>query len=75
MDLYTDSQVPAPSASAWLVDMSEFGGPCFVVLRTSRCDARTATVSHLIEIGFGLDRAKVESLVSRAAVTEAAVIW
>ncbi len=75
MDLYTDSQVPTPSATAWLVDMSEFGGPCFVVLRTSRFDARRAIVSHLIEIGFGLHRSEVESLASRAAVSEAAVIW
>ena len=75
MAIYTDSQVPTPSASAWRVDMGGYGGPCFVVLRTSSAEACEAVASHLIEIGFGVERAKIEAVLARATVTEVAVIW
>ncbi len=75
MALYNDSQVPTPSANAWRVDMGGYGGPCFVVLRTSSTEACEAVVEHLIEIGFGVERAKIEAALAKATITEVAVIW
>lgn len=75
MDLYNDSQVPTPSAVAWMVDLSRVGGPTFVVLRTRSAEARAAVADHLFEIGYNPDRAAIETLVAWARVSEATVVW
>lgn len=75
MDLYTDSQVPPPSAQAWSVDLGPVGGPAFTVMRRSAVQAREAVVAYLVEIGSGLTWLAATDLVARATVTEAAVIW
>jgi len=71
----TERQVPPPSAQAWSVDLTDVGGPAFMVLRTSADEAREAVMAYLVEIGSGLTWIAATDLVGRAAVSEVSVVW
>ena len=69
------SQVPAPSAAAWLLDLAHSRGPRFVVLRGDEADARSALIEHLIEIGNLGTAAEAQELVQEAIGEPIGVIW
>jgi len=68
-------QVPAPSAAAWLIDLSSFDGPSYTVLRLDEGAARRALREHLLDIGAVLSDEEAGALVDHAASTPSAVIW
>lgn len=53
-------QAPSASATAWLADLSERGGPRFVVLRVGERESRAALRDHLVEIGAVVDTTEAE---------------
>lgn len=69
------SQVPSPSATGWLIDLTEVRGPRFVVLRTDQDSARLALVCHLREIGAVADETEVEALLIAAPTEPIGVVW
>lgn len=71
----TRRQVPSPSASAWLIDLTAAGGPRFVVVRREEDEARDALVAHLVEIGSIPNTIAAERLVGRAPIESVAVTW
>jgi hypothetical protein len=68
-------QVPTPSASAWLVDLSELRGPVFCVLRASQEEAREALIAHLLEIGQFDTREEAVEVVADAPTESVGVVW
>ena len=71
----TRGQVPAPSASPWLIDLTAAGGPRFAVLRLAEEEARDALVAHLVEIGSIPNTIAAERLVGSAPIESVAVTW
>jgi hypothetical protein len=53
-----ERQAPAPSAFAWLIDLTAVGGPRFVVVRRDENEAREALVAHLVKIGSAATRSR-----------------
>jgi hypothetical protein len=70
-----DSQVPAPSASAWSIDLEAIEGPVFIVHRRDERDARAALVRHLVEIGSVADTIKAERIVAASPISSVGVVW
>lgn len=48
----TNTQVPAPAAAAWLLDLTASDGPLLVILRRTRCEAAATAVGHLLDAGI-----------------------
>jgi hypothetical protein len=71
----TRGQVLAPSASAWLIDLTAGGGPRSVVVRHEEDEAREALVAHLVEIGSIDNTIAAERLVGSAPAETVAVTW
>lgn len=68
-------QVPALSASAWSIDLAPIGGPVFIVLRRNETEARTALVTHLVEIGSIPNTVEAERAVAAAPIDSVGVVW
>ena len=71
----TTRQVPAPSATAWAIDLRDTRGPIFVVLRCTGQSARAALVEHLADVGPSGSVADARALVDPANAEYVAVIW
>jgi hypothetical protein len=71
----TGRQVPSPSASAWLIDLSHVDGPQFVVFRLSEIEARQAVVGHVVENGAIANTIAAERLVAAAPASQVGVVW
>ena len=69
------SQVPSPSAAAWLIDLSRSGGPRYVVFRRDEGDARRALAAHLVDIGSVRSPIDAATLVERATCHSIGVVW
>jgi len=70
-----DRQLPSPSASAWWIDLSEIGGPVFIVLRLDEDEAREALVRQLVDIGAIGNTIEAERVVAAAPTESVAVVW
>lgn len=68
-------QLPSPSASAWLIDLTEDGGPVFIVLRLDESRARNALARYLVDIGASRHTSDAERAVASARCSPVAVIW
>lgn len=71
----TDRQLPAISASVWVINLAAIAGPRFVVLRREEAEARVALVAHLVEIGAIANTIAAERIVAEAEIESMAVIW
>lgn len=68
-------QVPAPAASAWLIDLAAVRGPQFVVLRLTANVAREALVEHLVSIGRVSDIDEARDLLTDSSAESVGVVW
>ncbi len=68
-------QLPAPAATAYLIDLAAVRGAGFVVLRLDEQDARTALVEHLLEIGTVSDAQDARELLADAPAEPVGVVW
>jgi hypothetical protein len=68
-------QVPAPSAAAWLFDLSHLGAPMFVVLRQDEAEARASLGVHLVELGVMADCSEATVALADANVQHTGLIW
>lgn len=68
-------QVPSPSAHAWRLDLSEIGGPSFIVMRLDETEARRALVEHLVEIGKFPGVTEADRALRPLCGESVAVIW
>jgi hypothetical protein len=72
----TSTQVPAPAAAAWLLNLTaSSGGPMLVVLRRDRCEAVAAAVGHLLDAGIAADAAQAREMVADVEPQLVAVTW
>jgi hypothetical protein len=71
----TTHQVPAPSASAWLIELKEPGRPIFIVHRLDEAEAREALAHHLAGIGAFIHTIDAERAVNAAAARSVGVVW
>ncbi len=71
----TSTQVPAPTATAWLLDLTASGGPMLVVLRRGRCEAVATAVGHLLDAGVAVDAAQAREMVANVEPQLVAVTW
>jgi hypothetical protein len=71
----TNTQVPAPAAAAWLLDLTASDGPTLVVLRRTRCEAAATAVGHLLDAGIAADAAQAREMVAETAPQLVAVTW
>ncbi len=71
----TNTQVPAPAAAAWLLDLTASGGPTLVVLRRDRCEAVATTVGHLLDAGIAADAPQAREMVADTEPQLVAVTW
>ncbi len=67
--------LPSPSASGWLIDLRDAGGPTYVVLRVVEDDAADCLVEHLTDIGAVVDVTEAAALVSGVEPVSVAVVW
>jgi len=68
-------QVPAPSAAAWLFDLSHLQAPMYVVLRQDEAEARACLAVHLAELGVVVDFGEAAGALLASKVQHAGVIW
>jgi hypothetical protein len=68
-------QVPAPSAAAWLFDLTHIGAPMFVVLRQDEAEARACFGVQLVELGVVADFGEAAAALAEANVQHVGVIW
>jgi hypothetical protein len=68
-------QVPAPSATGWLFDLTDARGPIFAVLRGSKAEARAALVIHLVDTGAVAELNDAAQLLVDARHDAVAVVW
>ena len=68
-------QVPAPTASAWMCDLTEARGPVFVVLRANDLEARAALAVHLVEAEAVSSAEEAAGLISDCSPEAVAVVW
>ena len=68
-------QVPAPSAPAWLFDLSERRGPSFAVLRRHEDEARVALGLHLADSGAVVDLEDAIELLDGVNPHSVTVVW
>lgn len=71
----TNTQVPAPAAAAWLLDLTASDGPMLVVLRRDRVEAAATAVGHLLDVGLANDAAQARGMVAATDVQLVAVTW
>lgn len=69
------SQVPAPTAAGWLLDLAAIRGPRFVVLRGDELEARSALAAYLIDIGKVWSLEDAEELLAEAVTEPIGVVW
>jgi hypothetical protein len=75
MMVYEVRQVPAPSGSRWLFDLSCTRGPQFVVPRTGAVEARKALAEHLGATESVPSQTDAAELLAEAEVEPVAVVW
>jgi hypothetical protein len=68
-------QVPAPSATAWLLDLTAARGPRVVVLRGDEAEAREALARHLQDIGSAFSDEEAAELIAEATSEPVGVVW
>jgi hypothetical protein len=68
-------QLPAPSATAWLIDLAEVGGPSYVVLCREEAVAQQILIRHLVAIGKVTNTMEAEPIVADTPIESVAVIW
>lgn len=68
-------QVPAPSATGWLFDLTDVRGPIFAVLRGDEREAHTALSAHLVDTGAVVDLDEAAQLLHDARPEVVAVVW
>jgi hypothetical protein len=73
--LDTDRQLPAISASVWVINLAAIDGPQFVVLSRDEAEAREALVVHLVEIGAIANTIEAFRIVNAAGITALGVVW
>jgi hypothetical protein len=73
--VYVRRQVPTPSAAAWLLDLTERGGPLLVVLRRESDEAIATAVGHLLDADLAADPAQARELVADVKPQLVAVTW
>lgn len=71
----TSTQVPAPAAAAWLLDLTASDGPMLVVLRRDGAEAAATAVGHLLDAGIAADAAQAREMVADVEPQLVAVTW
>jgi hypothetical protein len=75
IDTRRQTSLPAPSAHAWRLDLSEIGGPSFIVMRLDEAEARRALAEHLVEIGKFPGVLEAEQAIRILSSASVSVIW
>lgn len=68
-------QVPAPSATGWLFDLTAARGPIFAVLRGDEDEALMTLRAHLVDAGAVPDLEEAAQLLLDARPNAVAVVW
>jgi hypothetical protein len=71
----TKRQLPFPAADGWSFDLSQLGGPRFVVLTSDELTARAMLTEYLTELGKLDDGDAGTAVIAGVESERVSVIW